>query len=117
MTGPSPLKLMAYDSSREGGYTLIRVFQNDRSVGILLIDTQHAAQVIRILNAGTDLLAAYEAASKAAYPCGRGEWMGCQFCKSPPNEHEAGCFMQLIEAAIAKAKPESAAAANEKDEP
>lgn len=109
MNGFTLLELMAYDSSQRGPYTVVHVFQNDRSAGSLSIDTQHAEQVIAILNAGTNLLAAYEAASKAAYPSGRGEWMGCQFCKSPPNEHEAGCFMQLIEAAVAKAEPKGAA--------
>lgn len=125
MTNPTPLKLTAKiaalgtglgQSEHSRPLAIVHLFQNGLPLCVLTVDQEHAEQIVDLLNAGTDLLAALQKLCDVQ----NGPPLLKSAPASPSNwtryEEAWNEAMDDSIAAIAKAEPKSAAAAGGKDE-
>ena len=91
------LVLTARIEEKTPDHAVIGVFQNGGKAGVLVVDAEQAEQLVGILNAGTDLLAACE--ETEAY-------FTDQFGPGLEGEMRTEAPLENLRAAIAKAKPE-----------
>lgn len=95
MSDPTPLKLRAYEKGRGIKLATIRIFQNENHAGSILIENQHADQVVALLNAATDMQAVMRRLVEWCDECVRVDAM-----QPIPDD-----LRDQARAAIAKAKP------------
>lgn len=110
MSDPKQLTLRAQIEGRFKGGTRVHVSQNRALAGFLMIDDEFADQVVGILNAGADLLAACKAEIELDDYLALGP-LGAAAKYGPDHDFEIRADRQchevrgLLEAAVAKAGP------------